>query len=77
MQNQLQTLADFDIEITLPPLFLKLPVEYGLAALEQMEAAAECGALPGFAGDPRGMGAHSDKDGNSCGLQHRLSATLI
>lgn len=53
-KTQAQTLADFDIEITLPPLFHKLPVEYGLGALEQMEAAAECGALSGFEGDPLG-----------------------
>ena len=42
-------------DIPLPPIFRKFPARYAHQVLDQLEAAAECGALPGFEGDPRGM----------------------
>lgn len=38
----------------LPPLFKQMPLRCGLTTLEQLEAAAEARALPGFEDDPRG-----------------------
>ena len=42
-------------DIPLPPIFREFPARYAHQVLDQLEAAAECGALPGFEGDPRGM----------------------
>lgn len=42
-------------DILLPPIFRKFPPYYAQQVLDQLEAAAECGALTGFEGDPRGM----------------------
>ena len=41
-------------DVPLPEVLRKAPAQYAREVLNQLEAAAECNALPGFAGDPRG-----------------------